>query len=396
MQLPVITILLSVLGLLTSFVLVGIFPSIVAFCLSIYCFLQEKSINIVRAIGMSFVGILVPIIMYFNCYGISLPFDKGTGMSFGKQIIYDNYTNMGLDMSVLESKKLVLDIDTIDIESEADSDKEQEMDDMYYVRDGVITDSAGYVRSDSAEVTEKEEKEEKSTPKDSLDYRDYPDTIFEKFEDIEKEYDIKPVSGFVGASDDDMPSYGGLPLGTVIVAQYFREDDHNCNPVIVLQNKTGDIYRYECMFTARDEDGNELAISEKTSEVVPDETKFVIEGRFDKSELGGSIPSMYEFTITKRVPYEEDMTDQVLVYTKVDENSVILAADNISDKKVKVDAYVLFFDGNELVDCIWLIPTNTDEVCIDPKSLATIKGDAYYRFDRIETYYTAYEAIEAR
>ena len=394
MQLLVITILLSVLGLLTSFVLVGIFPSIIAFCLSIYCFLQKKSINIVRAIGMSLVGILVPIIMYLNCYGFSLPFDKGTGMSFGKQIIYDNYTNMGFDMSFLESKELVLDIDTIDIESEADADKEQE--DMYYVSDGVITDSAGYVKSDSAEVTENEEKEEKSTPKDSLDYRDYPDTIFEKFEDIEKDYDIKPASGFVGASDDDMPSYGGLPLGTVIVAQYFREDDHNCNPVIVLQNKTGDTYRYECMFTARDEEGNELATSEKTSEVVPDGAKFVIEGRFDKSELGSSIPSMYEFTITKRVPYEEDMTDQVLVYTKVDGNSVILAADNISDKKVKIDAYVLFFDGNELVDCIWLIPTNTDEVCIDPKSLATIKGDAYYRFDRIETYYTAYEAIEAR
>ena len=89
------------------------------------------------------------------------------------------------------------------------------------------------------------------------------------------------------------------------------------------------------------------------------------------------------------------MTDQVLVYTKVDGNSVILAADNTSDIKVKVDAYILFFDGDELVDCIWLIPHNIDEVCINPGSLATIKGDAYYKFDRIETYYTAYEAIEA-
>lgn len=395
MQLLVITILLSVLGFATSFILVGIFPSIIAFCLSIYCFLQKKSINIVRALGMSFGGMLVPIIMYLNCYGISLPFDKGTGMPFARQIIYDNYTNMGFDMSFLENKELNSEADSVDTES--NSSREDK--DIHYVSEGASDDSAGLLKSDSKIAGAKEENDEKEVNEnknDSIDYRDYPDTIFEKFEEIENNYDIKPASGFVGASDDDMPSYGGLPLGTVVVAQYFREDDHNCNPVIVLKNETGNLHRYECIFTARDEEGNEIAISEKTSEVVPDGAQFVIEGRFDKSELGGKKPSMYEFTITKRVPYEEDMTDEVMVYTKVDGNSVVLAADNKSDRKVKVDAYVLFFDGDELVDCIWLIPSNTDEVCIDPMSLATIKGDAYYRFDRIETYYTAYEAIETQ
>lgn len=391
MQLLVITILLSVLGLLSSFVLVGIFPSIIAFCLSIYCYLQNKSINIVRALCMSFVGFIVPIIMYLNCYGISLPFDKGTDMPFWKQIIYENYSNMGFDMSFLQgNKNMDLDIEYIEADPKENYETGKESEDLYYVSDGVVQDKPGYVSTE--EATTKEDIDDK---KNSLDYRDYPQNIFEKFEDIEKEFDTKPVSGFVGASDDDMPSYGGLPLGTIIVAQYFREDDHNCNPVIVLQNKTGELYRYECMFTARDSEGNELAVSERTSEVVPDDAKFVIEGRFDKNDLNGKIPSMYEFTITKRTPYEKDMTDQVLVYTKVDGNSVILAADNTSDIKVKVDAYILFFDGDELVDCIWLIPHNIDEVCINPGTLATIKGDAYYKFDRIETYYTAYEAIEA-
>lgn len=391
MQLLVITILLSVLGLLSSFALVGIFPSIIALCLSIYCYLQKKSINIVRALCMSVVGVLVPIIMYLNCYGISLPFDKGTDMPFWKQIIYENYSNMGFDMSFLKGEKnLDLDVEHIETAQNETEGTEKESEDLYYVSDGVVQDKPGYVSGTAASSAgTSEEKEE------SLDYRDYPQNIFEKFEDIEKDFETKPVSGFVGASDDDMPSYGGLPLGTIIVAQYFREDDHNCNPVIVLQNKTGETFRYECMFTARDSEGNELAVSERTSEVVPDEAKFVIEGRFDKSDLNGMIPSMYEFTITKRTPYEKDMTDQVLVYTKVDGNSVILAADNTSDIKVKVDAYILFFDGDELVDCIWLIPHNIDEVCINPGSLATIKGDAYYKFDRIETYYTAYEAIEA-
>ena len=197
----------------------------------------------------------------------------------------------------------------------------------------------------------------------------------------------------IAPSDDNMPSYGGLPVGTMLIAQYFREDDHNCNPVLVLQNKTGDLVRYECRFIARDKEGEELATSEKTVEVVRDGALFVFEGRFDKRDLGGSIPDSYEFSITKREPYEDDMANLVSVYTATEGSSALLTAENKSDKKVKVDAYVLFFDGSELVDCMWMIPQNTDEVCLDPGSAATIKGDAYYRFDRVETFYTAYEAI---
>ena len=206
-------------------------------------------------------------------------------------------------------------------------------------------------------------------------------------------HEHKPVSTEIGASDDDMSCYGGLPLGTLLIARYFREDDHNCNPVLVLQNKSGDLCRYECKFTARDGAGNQLAVSEKTVEVVQNDAKFVFEGRFDKNELQGKLPTMYEFSITRRKPYEKDRLDDIAVYSKTEGNSVFLAAENTCDKKVKVDAFVLFFDGNELVDCIWMIPQNNGLVSIEPGSAASIKGDAYYRFDRIETYYTAYEAV---
>lgn len=318
--------------------------------------------------------------MYLNTFGLHLPYDKGEGYGTFKQILYDNYSNFGFDMSFM-----VKDYKTIDEQVAATAATSD--DGIYYVSDGVVQEEAGYNEIVTTEADSSES---------SLDNSKYPESIFESFEDIEKEYETTAKSTEIGASDDDMPSYGGLPVGTLIVAQYFREDDHNCNPVLVLQNKTGNLCRYECMFTARDKDGNEIATSERTSEVVPDGAKFVIEGRFDKSELGGTLPSMYEFTISKRTPYEKDVTEDVCVYTKIDGNSVILAAENPTSLKVKVDAYVLFFDGDELVDCIWLIPSNKDEVCITPGSVATIKGDAYYRFDRIETYYTAYEAVETR
>lgn len=380
MQMLVVAIVLSICGLLSSFILIGIFPSIISFCLSIYCLSKEKTINTVRALLMSLVGILVPIIMYLNTFGLHLPYDKGEGYGTFKQILYDNYSNFGFDMSFM-----VKDYKTIDEQVAATATTSD--DGIYYVSDGVVQEEAGYNEIVTTEADSSES---------SLDNSKYPESIFESFEDIEKEYETTAKSTEIGASDDDMPSYGGLPVGTLIVAQYFREDDHNCNPVLVLQNKTGNLCRYECMFTARDKDGNEIATSERTSEVVPDGAKFVIEGRFDKSELGGTLPSMYEFTISKRTPYEKDVTEDVCVYTKIDGNSVILAAENPTSLKVKVDAYVLFFDGDELVDCIWLIPSNKDEVCITPGSVATIKGDAYYRFDRIETYYTAYEAVETR
>ncbi len=380
MQMLVVAIVLSICGLLSSFILIGIFPSIISFALSIYCLSKEKTINTVRALLMSLVGILVPIIMYLNTFGLHLPYDKGEGYGTFKQILYDNYSNFGFDMSFM-----VKDYKTIDEQVAATAATSN--DGIYYVSDGVVQDEPGYNEIVTTEADSSES---------SLDNSKYPESIFESFEDIEKEYETTAKSTEIGASDDDMPSYGGLPVGTLIVAQYFREDDHNCNPVLILQNKTGDLCRYECIFTARDKDGNEIATSERTSEVVPDGAKFVMEGRFDKSELGGTLPSMYEFTISKRTPYEKDVTEDVYVYTKIDGNSVILAAENPTSLKVKVDAYVLFFDGDELVDCIWLIPSNKDEVCITPGSIGTIKGDAYYRFDRIETYYTAYEAVGTR
>ncbi|RKM56272.1 hypothetical protein D6853_05615 [Butyrivibrio sp. X503] len=363
----VITIVLSIIGLLLSLVFVGIIPSFIALILSIYCFIQKKSITRARAITMSVVGVIVPIIMYLNSYGLSLPYPRTDGLSVVGGIIYDNYSNMGFDMEWLKNGlgKGNSELAMVEEELSDTASGEASSEDIYYVSDGVVTDS--------------------------LDEYDYG--IFEKLEDETEKYDKKPISDKVGASDDDMPSYGGLPVGTLIIAQYFREDVHNCNPVLVLQNKTGKKCRYEARFIARDEDGEQLAESDRCVEVVDNDGKFVLEGRFDKNELGGNIPAMYEFSVTKREPYEKNMADDVVVYAKENGNSVVLAAENLSDKKVKVDAFVLFFDKEELVDCIWLIPHNDGEVCVTPGSVASISGDAYYRFDRIETYYTAYEAV---
>jgi hypothetical protein len=241
------------------------------------------------------------------------------------------------------------------------------------------------IKSDEDKAKEEKKKEDEDEQENT--------SIFESLDSIDPKEKNKGGIVSIAPSDDDMPSYGGLPVGTLIIAQYFREDDHNANPVLVLQNKTGNMCRDECIFTARDKDGNEMAVSEKTVEVVRDGSIFVFEGRFDKKDLGGGIPDAFEFSISKREPYEKDMSTEIAVYTAMEGNSAILTAENKSDKKVKVDAYVLFFDGEELVDCMWMIPQNTDEVCLEPGSAASIQGDAYYRFDHVETYYTAYEAV---
>ena len=404
----VLAIVLSICGLLTSFGVIGIIPSIIAFGLSTFLFVREKSINAARAMAISAVGIILPFIMYFNSYGLGLPRVKDERLNFLTQIIYDNYSNMGFDMDFLLKENGLFAEGIFE-----KSNRGLDGDEIYYVSDGASVDSLAEAketaRKDAAQVASTEdygyasgdgsldESSEGSSGKkgilNEVFFADVdPDSIFES---IDSNGDKNSGYGAdrVGPSDDTIPSYGGLPMGTMLLGQYFREDDHNCNPILVLQNKTDEEYRYECRFIARDEEGEELAVSEKTVEVVKEGAKFIFEGRFDKAELAGKLPDMYEFSVTRRAPYEKDMSEQVAVSSRVEGGTTVLTANNVSDKKVKVDAYVLFFDGNELVDCIWMIPQNNGLVSIEPGSAASIKGDAYYRFDRIETYYTAYEAV---
>ncbi len=370
MHIIAIALILSILAGIASFFFVGIIPSIIAIILNIISIRKEKSINTVRSLAISVVGVLLPVIMYFNSYGLSLPYEKAQHLPMLTQILYDNYTRLGFDMS-----HLVKGSNEIDEELLAQVNDSKG---MYYVSEGVGFDEEGANVADGSI--------DDGVP--GMDIKLDESSIFEA---IDSNKDTGKMA--IGKSDDDMPSYGGLPIGTLIIGQYFREDDHNCNPILVLQNKTGGDCRFECVFTARDDDGNELATSNKTVEVVKNDALFVFEGRFDKAKLEGKLPSMYEFLVSKREPYEKGMYDEVAVSSKIQDYSVMVTANNPSDKKVKVDAYVLFFDGDELVDCIWMIPRNEDEVTIDPKSAAAIKADAYYRFDRIETYYTAYEAV---
>ncbi|MCR5557610.1 MAG: hypothetical protein K6F75_08665 [Butyrivibrio sp.] len=378
MHIIAVALILSILAGIASFLFVGIIPSIIALILNIICIRKEKSINTVRSLAISVVGILLPVIMYLNSYGFSLPFEKIKGMPMLSQILYDNYTRLGFNMDWMLKDSGKLDEELL---TEVNNGMG-----LYYVTEGVDFDEEG--------VHVAEEPVEEASIDDAIPGMDIEIDESSIFEAVDSNSDAGKME--IGKSDDDMPSYGGLPIGTLIVGQYFREDDHNCNPILVLQNKTGGACRFECLFTARDEDGNELATSRKTVEAVKNDALFVFEGRFDKGRLDGKRPAMYEFLVSKRDPYEKDMADEVSVFSQVLDYSVMVTAQNLSDKKVKVDAYVLFFDGDELVDCIWMIPRNEDEVTVYPKSAAAIKADAYYRFDRVETYYTAYEAVEAR
>ena len=388
-------IIFALVGLLTSFAAVGIIPSIAGFVLSLKWFLQKKSINSTRALAISSVGVLLPVIMYINSFGFSFPYEKRAGLSYLPQIIYDNYTNLGLNMEwMVKNEAQVQGLEEVKGAGQEDIDENgikgaEKIDIDDEGRNGINRTDKNDTDIANTMGGNKTDKKSGLDGKYSLD-------IFEKIEDVVDNYKHKPASSEVGASDDDMEFYGGLPVGTLLIAQYFREDDHNSNPVLVLQNKSGKLCRYECMFIARDEAGTQLAVSEKTVEVVQNDAKFVFEGRFDKKELKGKKPAMYEFSVTKRTPYEKDRLDDVAVYSKIEGNSVFLAAENTCDKNVKVDAFVLFFDGDELVDCIWLIPGSNSNVYVEPKSIGTITGDAYYKFDRIETYYTAYEAVEGK
>ena len=378
-----IALILAILGLVASAFLVGGVISVAVLGFGIYLFIKDKTIENLRIIAISAAGVILPIIMYLNTYGFHLPYDDGSGRNAYKTILATNYENLGIDLFGKEkSKEASMAAESGEADTEYINAKSEIAD------DAALAETSENVESALARLKNKNEQQGENS-----EAQENSGSIFESLDSIRKEDKNKGGIVSIAPSDDNMPSYGGLPVGTMLIAQYFREDDHNCNPVLVLQNKTGDLVRYECRFIARDKEGEELATSEKTVEVVRDGALFIFEGRFDKRDLGGNIPDSYEFSITKREPYEDDMANLVSVYTATEGSSALLTAENKSDRKVKVDAYVLFFDGTELVDCMWMIPQNTDEVCLDPGSAATIRGDAYYRFDRVETFYTAYEAV---
>ncbi len=383
MEITLVALVLSIAGLAASLFFVGGVVSLGSLVLAVRLFLKEKSIKTVRPLAISVVGVLLPFIMYFNTYGFHIP-ESDRGVTLIKRVITTNYRQLGL----IKEKPEGAVAEVGDLESQPVSDGSfagnMEGEEMVYVSNSGNDLKQEEPGPDYVEVVIGDGLEE--------NYEE-SDTIFESLDSIDPKEKLKGGVVSVAPSDDDMPSYGGMPLGVSLIAQYFREDDHNCNPVLVLRNETGQTYRFECRFTARDSEGNEMAYSDKTVECVQNGRAFVFEGRFDKKELEVGIPDSYEFLISKRDPYEEEMAGEVKVYTRVVDNSAILTADNLSDKKVKVDAYVLFFDGKELVDCMWMIPQNTDEVCLDPGTMASIRGDAYYRFDRVETFYTAYEAV---
>ncbi len=393
MHMTAIALILSILGLVASLFLVGGVVCLVTLGIGIYLFSRERTIEGLRIIAISAAGVILPIIMYLNTYGFHPPYDVGSGRNAYFTILATNYENLGIDLFGDEKDREAaagVEIEAVDgegagtgvVSSNGDGTPSEN------VGDSVATGDGESLESILAKLKNKKGQQDANAGDEEAS-----GSIFESLDSIRKEDKNKGGIVSIAPSDDNMPSYGGLPVGTMLIAQYFREDDHNCNPVLVLQNKTGNLVRYECRFIARGEEGEELATSEKTVEVVRDGALFVFEGRFDKRTLGGSIPDSYEFSITKREPYEDDCANLVSVYTATEGSSALLTAENKSDKKVKVDAYVLLFDGAELVDCMWMIPQNTDEVCLDPGSAATIRGDAYYRFDRVETFYTAYEAV---
>ncbi len=429
MHMTVIALIISILGLCLSFFLVGGLVCAVTFILGMRLFLEEKSIPAFRVVAISAAGIIIPFVMYFNTFGFALPSGDGTGRNIFVRIIETNYSNLGFsigkradDLAAVTARNgTSAQEDAQGRKDISGAGEDQTGKDgasaAIYAADGAVNAgniadvnggdiavgnngdiAAGNTGDTAADGTSDKTAGSDSSIKDSgsnlKEKTNIPEgSIFESLDSIKESQRNKGGIVSIAPSDDDMPSYGGLPVGTLLIAQYFREDDHNCNPVLVLQNKTGGEVRYECRFIARSSEGEELSESAKTVEVVRDGALFVFEGRFDKRDLGGRIPDSYEFSITKRKPYETDLANQVSVYTATEGASALLTAENNSDKKVKVDAYVLFFDGEELVDCMWMIPQNTDEVCLEPGSAATIKGDAYYRFDRVETFYTAYEAL---
>ena len=214
MHITTIALITSIIGLISSFFLVGIIPSLVSFIMGIRLIIEEKSIDIARILAISTAGILLPVVMYLNTFGLHLPTRDDSGRNFYQQIMINNYSNLAKGLGIIKEE------DTALVEESISDNAGEEM--TYYTN------------------TPKTHSEEAANSAGALASSEKLPEIFESLDSIAPAERNKGGIISIAPSDDDMPSYGGLPVGTLIVAQYFREDDHNANPILVLQNKSGD------------------------------------------------------------------------------------------------------------------------------------------------------------
>ena len=100
MHITLIVLLISIIGLVMSLFVIGVLPSLVSLIWGIYLFVnaEEKTISGARIIAISTAGFLLPIIMYLNTFGFSLPKKDNSDVNFYQQILSTNYSNLGIDI----------------------------------------------------------------------------------------------------------------------------------------------------------------------------------------------------------------------------------------------------------------------------------------------------------
>ncbi|MBQ9513348.1 MAG: hypothetical protein IJR58_09165 [Lachnospiraceae bacterium] len=211
-----------------------------------------------------------------------------------------------------------------------------------------------------------------------------------------------------GVAGEDLPPSGSVPvpadgMGEIIDASQFQTE----LPKELREETTfsyDDAYAhcYDYMFTntsaepisasftykALNKNGEVIATVIDTISGIPAGEKFVTEAVFNKNV--GEIENVIYEVETRPCGSTVFATDQVEVTTKKIGNGERVEVKNNATEDVRVNVHVLFYNGNEVVQNSWVVPSNTRMFTISPRSTGT--ADAICRagsYTKTEVYYGA-------
>jgi len=346
----ILALIFSLVGIFLSLLLIGIIPAFIGFLLGMSSWSNEHSVTSFFAALLGILGVIMSVIVYLNTYGYANPVSVFNGTA----------TPLETPMFFSSTGE----------ETEGDTTTTAESDEAIQ---GAISDTADAIGNvtDSASALASDVSNELSGNGDGTGDGTG-----------EGESDSEGASNITAPLSNSHPSsltYGG---NTSYSDAYAHCYDY------MFTNVSGKNIDVNGTFYAIGANGETLSATSVTLSSVPADSNFVIEGVFNKN-IGDVDHVVYDIS-TNESNANDFATDMVDVYVSELDNGIRVEAVNKSDKELRVNVHIQFYNGTTFLQNTWVVPSDTFNYTLSPNSTAT--KDAICRagsFSSYEMFYTA-------
>ncbi len=326
-----LALILSLIGLLSSFLLVGIFPSLAGMVFSLLAMIRKVTRTAILSLILGLLGIILSILFYLNTYGFASPSAvlNGTAQPLETPLIFHK----------------------------APEEEEAAGEGSGATAAGSLGEATGAAQGTGTGETSGQEAAPNGVPSEA--------------------------GGEQGTSPQTV-----VPEGLEAGETWTYDDAYAHCYDYAFTNQTQEPISVTVSYQALDANGAVLDTVIDTISAVPANEKFITEAVF-KKDIGEIAQVIPEITVN---PCGEEVfaTDQVQVTTTKTENGEQVEAINHGEESVRVNVHILFFDQETLLQNSWVVPSNTKEYTILPQSTGTEQAVCRAgEYTHVEVYYGA-------